>query len=57
MKRILLGLSIAALAATAAPQASAEVVYCGITPRIPCGYCHTDVTTGRQTCVPGQIGA
>lgn len=55
MKRFLLGLSVAALAATSAPQASAAVQYCGITPRIPCGFCYTDVTTGERTCVPGPI--
>ena len=56
MKRIVLGLSIAAVAAFAAPPASAgvEIIRCGITPRIPCGVCYTDVTVG-QICVPGEI--
>jgi hypothetical protein len=56
MKRFLLGLTVAAAAAFAAPPASADgIVYCGITPRIPCGYCHTDVTTGQRICLPGEL--
>jgi len=51
MKRAVLGLAIAAVAAIATPQASADVVWCGITPRIPCGYCLVDEETGEQTCV------
>jgi hypothetical protein len=57
MKRMILGLTVAAAAAFAAPHASAadiEIQKCGITPRIPCGVCITDPTLG-QTCLPGPI--
>lgn len=57
MKRIVLGLAIAGAAAFAAPPASAgyEIKMCGITPRIPCGVCYWDITTGTEVCVPGPI--
>ena len=53
MKRAVLGLALAAVAAIATPQASAspEPVWCGITPRIPCGFCLVDEETGERTCV------
>jgi len=58
MKRMILGLTVAAAAAFAAPHASAasyEIQKCGITPRIPCGVCVYDVTTGTDVCLPGPI--
>ena len=46
MKRVVLTLAVATAAAFAAPPASADpvVVFCGITPRIPCGVCLDDGT-------------
>lgn len=51
LKRAFLGLAVAGALASAAPaSASVQVVFCGITPRIPCGVCVVDDTTGQRDC-------
>lgn len=53
MKRTLLGLAIAAVAATAAPQAASAVEYCDATFRPSCSQCLPDQVnwTGMPICV------
>ena len=51
MKRLVLGLVAAMALAPVPARASVSVTMCGITPRIPCGACYVDDSTGERTCV------